>query len=106
MYAEALNENGKTDQAIPYINMIRKRAGLPEYISLTKDAARERIYDERRFELGMEGVRWFDLVRTGKVNAVMEPFGMKSHMTVFPIPLIEIQIINNPAILPQNPGYD
>ena len=106
MYAEALNENGKTDQAIPYINMIRKRAGLPEYTSLTKDAAREKIYDERRFELGMEGVRWFDLVRTGKAISVMAPFGMKPHMTVFPIPLIEIQIINNPTILPQNQGYD
>ena len=106
MYAEALNENGKTNQAIPYINMIRKRAGLPEYTSLTKDAAREKIYDERRFELGMEGVRWFDLVRTGKAISVMAPFGMKPHMTVFPIPLIEIQIINNPTILPQNQGYD
>ena len=106
MYAEALNENGKTDQAIPYINMIRKRAGLPEYTSLTKDAAREKIYDERRFELGMEGVRWFDLVRTGRAISVMAPFGMKPHMTVFPIPLIEIQIINNPTILPQNQGYD
>jgi len=106
MYAEALNENGKTDQAIPYINMIRKRAGLSEYTSLTKDAAREKIYDERRFELGMEGVRWFDLVRTGKAISVMAPFGMKPHMTVFPIPLIEIQIINNPTILPQNQGYD
>lgn len=106
MYAEALNENGKTDQAIPYINMIRKRAGLPEYTSLTKDAAREKIYNERRFELGMEGVRWFDLLRTGKAISVMTPFGMKPHMTVFPIPLIEIQIINNPAILPQNQGYD
>jgi hypothetical protein len=86
--------------------MIRKRAGLPEYTSLTKDAAREKIYDERRFELGMEGVRWFDLVRTGKAISVMAPFGMKPHMTVFPIPLIEIQIINNPTILPQNQGYD
>lgn len=106
MYAEALNEIGKTQQAIPYINMIRKRAGLPEYTTLTKEEAREKIYSERRFELGMEGVRWFDLVRTGTVLTVMAPFGLKPHMTVFPIPLIEIQIINNPSVLPQNPGYD
>jgi hypothetical protein len=54
----------------------------------------------------MEGVRWFDLVRTGRAQTVMQPFGMKAHMTVFPIPLIEVQIINNPSVLAQNPGYD
>lgn len=106
MYAEALNENGKTLQAIPYLNMIRKRAGLPDYTVLTKDQAREMIYNERRFELGMEGVRWFDLVRTGRALTVMAPFGIKPHMTIFPIPLIEVQIINDPAVLSQNPGYD
>jgi starch-binding outer membrane protein, SusD/RagB family len=106
MYAEALNENGKTDLAIPYLNQIRKRAGLPEYTTLTKDECRDKIYQERRFELGMEGVRWFDLVRTGRALTVMQSFGMKAHMDVFPIPLIEIQIINDPAVLPQNPGYD
>jgi hypothetical protein len=107
MYAEALNENGKTAQAIPFVNMIRKRAGLPEYpTTLSQVDAREKIYNERRFELGMEGVRWFDLVRTGKALSVMTPFGMKPHMTIFPIPLIEVQIINNPTILAQNPGYD
>jgi len=31
---------------------------------------------------------------------------MKANMTVFPIPLTQIQIINDPSILPQNPGYD
>jgi starch-binding outer membrane protein, SusD/RagB family len=106
MYAEALNENGKTAEAIPFLNMIRRRAGLAEYTTLTQDEARTKIYDERRFELGMEGVRWFDLVRTGRALTVMAPFGMKPHMTVFPVPLIEVQIINNPAVLPQNPGYD
>jgi hypothetical protein len=106
MYAEALNENGKTAEAIPYINMIRQRAGLPLYTTLSQAEARTNIYNERRFELGMEGVRWFDLVRTGRALSVMQPYGMKPHMTVFPIPLIEVQIINDPTILPQNPGYD
>ena len=106
MLAEALNENGKTTEAIPYVNMIRKRAGLPEYTTLTQVEARTKIYDERRFELGMEGVRWFDLVRTGRALTVMAPFGIKPYMAVFPIPLIEVQIINNPSVLPQNPGYD
>lgn len=107
MYAEALNENGKTAQAIPYVNQIRQRAGLPDYpTSLSQGDARTDIYNERRFELGMEGVRWFDLVRTGRALSVMQSFGMKSYQNVWPIPLIEIQIINDPSVLPQNEGYD
>jgi hypothetical protein len=54
----------------------------------------------------MEGVRWFDLVRTDRAQTVMAPFGIKSYQNVWPIPLIEIQIINDPAVLPQNEGYD
>ncbi len=107
MYAEALNENNKTSDAIPYLNQIRDRAGLPEYdLTLSKEDTRDKIYQERRFELGMEGVRWFDLVRTDRALTVMEPFGMKPYMNVWPIPLIEIQIINDPSVLPQNPSYD
>jgi hypothetical protein len=36
----------------------------------------------------------------------MAPHGMKPYMTVFPIPLSQIQLINDPSIFPQNPGYD
>ncbi len=107
MYAEALNENGKTAMAIPYLNQIRERAGLPDYpTTMTQDETRTDIYNERRFELGMEGVRWFDLVRTDRAQTVMQPFGIKPYMNVWPIPLIEIQIINDAGVLPQNPGYD
>lgn len=106
MYAEALNENGKTTEALTYLNMVRKRAKVPEYSGLTKDDTREKIYLERRFEFYLEGQRWFDLVRTGRALATMAASGMKDYMTVFPIPVAQIQIINNPAILPQNPGYN
>jgi hypothetical protein len=106
MYAEALNENSKTTEALVQLNKIRLRVALPTYTGLTKDQARTAIYDERRFELGMEGHRWFDLVRTGRALSIMAPIGMKSYNTVFPIPLREIQVINNPSIFPQNEGYD
>lgn len=106
MYAEALNENGKTDDALDQLNLVRERAGLPTYSGLSQDDARTAIYDERRFELAMEGHRWFDLVRTGRAIEVMEPFGMKPYHLVFPIPLVELQIINDESILPQNPGYE
>ncbi|MEJ7739297.1 MAG: RagB/SusD family nutrient uptake outer membrane protein [Chitinophagaceae bacterium] len=106
MLAEALNENGKTSEALGYVNQVRTRASLPEYAGLTADDTREKIYLERRLELHMEGHRWFDLVRTGRALSVMQPFGMKPHMTVFPIPQSEIEVINNRAVFPQNPGYE
>jgi hypothetical protein len=106
MYAEALNENGKTNIALGYLNQVRKRAGLGEYLDLTQADTREKIYTERRFELFLEGHRWFDLVRTGRALSVMGPKGMKPYMTVFPIPLNQIELINDRTIFPQNPGYE
>jgi hypothetical protein len=76
------------------------------YSGLSQSDAREKIYLERRFELTLEGHRWFDLVRTGRALATLAPLGMKANMTIFPLPLTQIQIINNSAVLPQNPGYD
>ena len=105
MLAEALNENGKTDAALTYLNQVRKRVGLANYTNLSQSDARDKIYLERRFELTLEGHRWFDLIRTGRALATLQPLGMKANMVVFPIPLTQIQIINDPAILPQNPGY-
>jgi starch-binding outer membrane protein, SusD/RagB family len=106
MLAEALNENSKTDEALGFLNQVHKRAGLTEYSGLSQDAAREAIYLERRLELSFEGHRWFDLLRTGRALQTMSSKGMKDYMTVFPIPISQIQLINNPSIFPQNKGYD
>lgn len=106
MYAEVLNENGKTADAMTYLNLIRTRAGVPAYSGLTQSDTREKISLERRLELYMEGHRWFDLVRTGRALAVMAPYGMKDYMTLFPIPQAQIDIVNDPSTLPQNPGYN
>lgn len=106
MLAETLNENGKTNEALGFLNQVRTRAGLKALTNLAQDATRERIYQERRFELYLEGHRWFDLVRTGQALNVMQPFGMKPYMTIFPIPLRQIELINNRSVFPQNPGYE
>ena len=106
MYAEALNENGKTALALENLNKVHVRAGLAPLVNLTQTGLREAVYLERRLELYLEGHRWFDLVRTGRALAVMQSRGMKDYMTVFPIPLGQIQIINDPAVFPQNPGYN
>jgi tetratricopeptide (TPR) repeat protein len=106
MYAEALNENGKTDAALPFLNQIRTRAGVDPYSTLTQATMRDKIVLERRMELAFEGHRWFDLVRTGQAYAVMQKYGMKPHNTLWPIPLAQIQLVNDPTLFPQNPGYN
>jgi tetratricopeptide (TPR) repeat protein len=105
MLAEALNENNKTTDALTWLNKVRDRADVDDYSGLSKDDTREKIYLERRLELSFEGHRWFDLVRTGRAYQTLQTLGMKEHMTLFPIPLSQIQIVNDKNILYQNPGY-
>lgn len=110
MYAEALNQNGKQDEAMVYLNMVRERAGLTEVSGLDQAALTAALAQERRVELFLEGHRWFDLVRTGKLltemNAYFERnnlnFEVQAYKTIMPIPLREIDI--NPS-LGQNTGY-
>lgn len=106
MYAEALNENTKTVEALGYLNQVRERGGVDEYANLTQQQTRDAIALERRLELSFEGVRWFDLVRTGKALSTMQSKGMQPYMTVFPIPLSQVQIVNDQTIFAQNPGYN
>ncbi len=70
--AEALNEQGKTADAVMYLNQVRARAGLAA--SVASDM-REAIYQERRVELAFENKRWFDLVRTGRAVEVITAYG-------------------------------
>jgi len=69
LYAETLNQNGKTADAYQYVDMIRERAGLPAlstYMAgLGKEAFHEQIIHERFTELFGENIRFFDLKRWG-----------------------------------------
>lgn len=78
LYAEALNGNNDLPNALKYLNFVRKRAGVSEYLITdplvsTKPAMENAILSERQKELFGEGKRWFDLMRTGKVKEVMDP---------------------------------
>jgi len=106
LYAETLNENGASPEAVlDLLDPIRTRAGLtpldPTVLN-TKALVRQAIYDERRLELAFEGHRWFDLVRTGTVDAEMGET-IDSNYLLFPVPISEILATN--GVITQNPGY-
>ncbi|MBK8555556.1 MAG: RagB/SusD family nutrient uptake outer membrane protein [Lewinellaceae bacterium] len=110
--AEALNENNKPTEALMYLNLVRKRARgtnnfiLPDVAITDQAMLREKIYKERRVELGMEQQRWFDLVRWGraaeKMQAVGKNFVAGKH-ELLPVPQAEIDL--TAGALKQNPGY-
>jgi len=65
-YAEALNELGQTNEALPYVNMVRNRVGLKDLEqvgSWDQASLRDQILNERACEFGFEQVRWFDMTR-------------------------------------------
>lgn len=95
-YAEALNENGQSTQALIYVNYIRKRAGMPDLNIANQSQLREAIALERRLELCFEGHRYFDLKRTGKAKDVLGSYGyVEANNKFFPIPLSETSINKN-----------
>ncbi|WP_258178983.1 RagB/SusD family nutrient uptake outer membrane protein [Pontibacter ummariensis] len=114
-HAEALNELGRTDEALEFVNMIRARAraSMPGATcplpleNVSQAELRDLIILERRRELAFEGHRFFDLVRTCRasevLNAMGRPFVEGKH-NLFPIPQAEID--RNPALQgDQNPGF-
>ena len=98
MAAEAHYQIGNTATAQTLVNQIRVRAGVPGVSVNSLDV----IYRERRFELSMEGVRFFDLVRTGQAANFIDGFVVGKH-ELFPIPQVEIDLAGGKWN--QNPGY-
>ena len=110
MYAEALNQLDDTETALQYLNMVRDRAGLDPLTGLNKAEFELAMEQERRVEFVQEAHRWFDLVRTNRLQTVMNnyfqengwAFTVEDHEVLLPIPQDEIDI--NPT-LEQNTGY-
>jgi len=96
MMAEAQNELGHPEIAIPLIDEIRRVHGkMPSMTGSTYDAVKAQIEHERLMEFTMENVRFYDLRRWGKLNEAMTAASRRnfdaSKHAFFPIPLIEIQ---------------
>lgn len=116
VYAEALNEINNGPNAIAYdmINKVRKRARfngvtelpiLPDLSGLNYQAFKDAILQERRWELVMEGSRYHDLVRMGKlvekVSAAKPTATPQAFHVLLPIPQRERNL--NPSLTQNNP---
>jgi hypothetical protein len=115
LLAEALVYQNKNVEALPYVNQVRARAGLPPLTAATK----ENVAREMRHELAFENRRWTDLIRNGTAVEVLNAkgtrmkalygwllptsFNVDANRLLYAIPFREMQINNN---LVQNPGYN
>ena len=110
--AEAAVELGgeqNINDALGWLEMVRARARagnsavLPKITVKDQAKLREIIRRERRVELGMEGERFFDLVRWGIADEVLRPLGYQPRNRYLPIPQGEID--KSKGVLVQNPDY-
>ena len=137
MAAEAEIEVGSLAKALEYTNMVRARAANEaDYVKIDgapaanykiktyssfpdKEFARAAVRYERRMELGMEGHRFYDLVRWGedvaainkylKYDQVLLPgaFGGATYQAkhkILPLPQSQIDLVGA-DVLKQNAGY-
>lgn len=116
-YAEALNEVGRSEEAMGLVNRIRIRAGLDSKpLDLAKDKVLDAIYNERRMEFIWEpGGAFSDLNRRGRfidfikanrpdfesLNTASKPW-LQNNPIRLPIPR---EAWDNNKSLIQNPGY-
>lgn len=103
MTAECLNETGQGTQAADLVNQVRDRVNMPDITYVDQPTMRAAIKKERRAELGLEGERFFDLVRWGDAVSVLAPLGYQARNKLYPIPQPAIDRSN--GVLVQNPDY-
>lgn len=119
VYAEAQNELGQGDEAIDYLNKVRRRSNAVE-ASASGDGAldtqtkiRSAIIEERAKEFACEADRRWDLIRWGIYLDAMNAIGgsddagvlktRQKRNLLFPLPQPELN--TNKAITENNPGW-
>lgn len=118
MYAEVLNDLGSTEEAIPYVEKVRNRAGLMNPLAgYDKSKLDSLIAKERQKEFCFENQRWYDLKRTGKAIEVMNAQGVRLRAKYPFLPDNSYELNENKLLAPipgqqvllnkieQNPGY-
>ncbi len=103
--AEALAKQNRYDEALPYLNATRERAGLTALTSLSDDDFIAELLAEKRREFFTEfGHRFFDLKRLGQLNKLLDTKpNWEDYKGVWPLPQSELLL--NVNLYPQNPGY-
>lgn len=119
-YAEAQNEvGGPTQAAYDAFKRIRDRAKLttPALGAYTQATFRNAVWKERWHELCYEQITWFDMVRlrkafnentksfeefVGHTNLSSNQKLQEKHLL---LPLPTAELLNNPKLGKQNPGY-
>lgn len=114
--AEAELKIGKLDSAAYYLNIIRTRAALPGRVAQMQvtpaQISLDFILDERARELCGEQLRWFDLKRTGRLEARIQSMNpdaaafVRPFHLVRPIPQSQLDAVTNKTVFRQNPGYN
>jgi len=104
--AEARAQFGDIIGAADDLNILRTRAGLPNTPASDKESLLRAISAERSAELFTEmGHRFFDLKRTKQLDILSaSKKGWEASDELFPIP--ENELLINPNLAPQNPGYN
>lgn len=114
IYAEAANEanGGPTPAAIEAVNQIRRRNSASTIGSMSQQAFRSFVLEERRRELALEGDRRWDLLRWGIYLPVLNALDndennvlkrrINKHL-LMPIPVSELNA--NKLITSNNPGW-
>jgi hypothetical protein len=104
--AEARAEQNNLTGSVTDLNIIRKRAGLPNTTAMSQPDLLTAILHERQVELFTEwGHRWLDLKRTNNSNFALGPIkspGWQPTDTLYPIP--QSELLTDPNLV-QNAGY-
>ena len=119
-YAEAQNEvGGPTADSYAAFKAIRDRAKLttPDLGTYSQASFRNAVWKERWHELCYEQITWFDMVRLRKAfNETTKTFeefvghtnlssNQKLQEKHLLLPLPKAEMLNNPKLTPQNPGF-
>jgi hypothetical protein len=111
---EALYRDGNPTEALTYVNAVRERAAkkgvVPALMDATlADLSIDFFLDERARELAGEQMRWFDLVRTGKLLERVKLYNKEAAVAIRPChvlrPIPRTQIERTTSPFPQNSCY-
>ena len=93
------------------VNQVKARAGQPAIANVTL----AQLFDERRREFAGEGLRWFDLQRSGNLITIMNAWiavedaalrkinQVTANFIIYPVP--QSQLDAAPGLYTQNTGY-